>query len=106
MARKLDKADREPLALCALYLKRLQQYAYCAEIYNKMGDRKAHVLLHVETKNWDEARKKLFDFSSMVDLKVIEQRRTCVQNRVILARAAFYHKKATEQKVFSAKGPA
>nr|XP_026691357.1 intraflagellar transport protein 122 homolog [Ciona intestinalis] len=55
VARKLDKADREALTKCAFYLKRLQQYAYCAEVYNKMGDKKAHILLHVETKNWDEA---------------------------------------------------
>ncbi|CAK8675911.1 intraflagellar transport protein 122 homolog [Clavelina lepadiformis] len=55
VARKLDKADREPLTLCAKHLKRLQQYVYCAEIYNKMGDRKAHIQLLVDTNNWDEA---------------------------------------------------
>uniref|UniRef100_H2Z1N2 Intraflagellar transport protein 122 homolog n=1 Tax=Ciona savignyi TaxID=51511 RepID=H2Z1N2_CIOSA len=55
VARKLDKADRESLTKCAYYLKQLQQYAYCAEVFNKMGDRKAHILLQVEIKNWDEA---------------------------------------------------
>ena len=30
------------------------RYVYCAEIYNKMGDRKAHIQLLVDTNNWDE----------------------------------------------------
>lgn len=55
MARGLDKADREPLSRCAHYLKLLQQYPYCAEVYNKMGDKRALIELHVETNSWDEA---------------------------------------------------
>lgn len=55
VARKLDKADRDALTKCADYLKRLQQYAYCVEVYNKLGDKKAIVMLHVETGNWEEA---------------------------------------------------
>jgi len=54
VARKLDKADRQALALCAHHLKRLEQYAYCVEVFNKMGDKKAIVKLHVDTRNWDE----------------------------------------------------
>ncbi|CAH1783917.1 unnamed protein product [Owenia fusiformis] len=55
VARKLDKADRESLTKCAMYLKRLEQYAYAAEIYAKMGDNKALVTLRVEARHWDEA---------------------------------------------------
>jgi hypothetical protein len=54
LARKLDKADRESLSKCGMYLQRLEQYAYATEVYMKMGDLKALVLLHVESKNWDE----------------------------------------------------
>ncbi|XP_077972109.1 intraflagellar transport protein 122 homolog [Styela clava] len=55
VARGLDKADREPLSRCAHFLKVLQQYAYCAEVYNKMGDRRSLIELHVDTKSWEEA---------------------------------------------------
>ena len=54
VARKLDKADREALAKCALYLKKMEQYAYATEIYMKMADMKALVNLHVEAKHWDD----------------------------------------------------
>ena len=56
VARKIDKADRESLALSALYLKKMEQYAYAAEIYTKMGDNKALVDLHVEARHWDDVR--------------------------------------------------
>jgi hypothetical protein len=39
-----------------MYLQRLEQYAYATEVYMKMGDLKALVLLHVESKNWDEVQ--------------------------------------------------
>jgi intraflagellar transport protein 122 len=54
IARKLDKADREALLKCAMYLKKMEQYAYAAEIYNKMADTKALVQLHVEARHWDD----------------------------------------------------
>jgi intraflagellar transport protein 122 len=54
IARKLDKADREALNKCAHYLKKMDQYAYASEIYTKMGDTKALVMLHVEAKHWDD----------------------------------------------------
>ncbi len=54
VARKLDKADREALAKAALYLKRMEQYAYAAEIYMKLGDTKALVALRVEAKHWED----------------------------------------------------
>ncbi|XP_072569249.1 intraflagellar transport protein 122 homolog [Paramormyrops kingsleyae] len=54
-ARKLDKAEREPLAKCAGHFKRLKHHGYAAEVYSKMGDLRALVLLHVETCHWDEA---------------------------------------------------
>ncbi|RXM97632.1 Intraflagellar transport protein 122-like [Acipenser ruthenus] len=54
-ARKLDKAEREPLSKCAAFFKKLQHHGYAAEIYMKMGDLKSLVLLHVETNHWDEA---------------------------------------------------
>ncbi|XP_072181762.1 intraflagellar transport protein 122 homolog [Diadema setosum] len=55
VARKLDKAEREPLAKCAQYFKKMEQFAYAAETYTKMGDTKALILLHVESRHWDAA---------------------------------------------------
>uniref|UniRef100_A0A4W4DV13 Intraflagellar transport protein 122 homolog n=1 Tax=Electrophorus electricus TaxID=8005 RepID=A0A4W4DV13_ELEEL len=55
LARKLDKAEREPLARCAEFFKKLNHHGYAAETYSKMGDLKALVQLHVEAKHWDEA---------------------------------------------------
>ncbi|XP_064607326.1 intraflagellar transport protein 122 homolog isoform X2 [Liolophura sinensis] len=55
VARRLDKADRESLIKCATYLKNLEQYGYAAEVYNKMGDIKSLIKLHVEARHWDDA---------------------------------------------------
>ncbi|GCB65791.1 hypothetical protein scyTo_0007786 [Scyliorhinus torazame] len=55
VARKLDKAEREPLSKCAYFLKKLHHPGYAAETYVKMGDLEAQVLLHVETRHWEEA---------------------------------------------------
>lgn len=55
IARKLDKAEREPLAECALHFKRLKHHGYASEIYAKMGDLQALAQLHVETRHWEEA---------------------------------------------------
>lgn len=54
IARKLDKAEREPLTKCAYYFKKLLNYGYAAETYMKIGDLKALIQLHVDTKQWDE----------------------------------------------------
>ncbi|NXC48248.1 IF122 protein, partial [Penelope pileata] len=55
IARKLDKAEREPLSKCAFYFKKLDNPGYAAETYMKVGDLKALVCLHVETHRWEEA---------------------------------------------------
>ncbi|XP_036188151.1 intraflagellar transport protein 122 homolog isoform X7 [Myotis myotis] len=55
IARKLDKAEREPLLMCAHYFKKLDNPGYAAETYLKIGDLKSLVQLHVETQHWDEA---------------------------------------------------
>ncbi|KAK5894894.1 hypothetical protein CesoFtcFv8_011539, partial [Champsocephalus esox] len=55
IARKLDKAEREPLAKCALYFKKLKHHGYASETYSKMGDLQALLQLHVETRHWEEA---------------------------------------------------
>nr|XP_034962439.1 intraflagellar transport protein 122 homolog isoform X2 [Zootoca vivipara] len=55
IARKLDKAEREPLTKCAYYFKKLFNHGYAAETYTKIGDLKALIQLHVETQQWDEA---------------------------------------------------
>nr|XP_054360552.1 intraflagellar transport protein 122 homolog isoform X3 [Mirounga angustirostris] len=55
IARKLDKAEREPLLMCAYYFKKLDNPGYAAETYLKIGDLKSLVQLHVETQRWDEA---------------------------------------------------
>lgn len=54
IARKLDKAEREPLAKCAFYFTKLQHHGYASETYSKMGDLQALVQLHVETRHWEE----------------------------------------------------
>lgn len=54
LARKLDKAEREPLARCAEFFQKLNHHGYAAETYSKMGDLKALVQLHVEARHWDE----------------------------------------------------
>lgn len=56
IARKLDKAEREPLLMCAYYFKKLDNPGYAAETYLKIGDLKSLVQLHVETQRWDEVR--------------------------------------------------
>ncbi|KAM9182556.1 intraflagellar transport protein 122 homolog isoform 1-T1 [Mergus octosetaceus] len=55
VARKLDKAEREPLLKCAFYFKKLDNPGYAAETYMKVGDLKALVHLYVETLRWEEA---------------------------------------------------
>ncbi|XP_041868916.1 intraflagellar transport protein 122 homolog isoform X2 [Corvus kubaryi] len=55
IARKLDKAEREPLAKCAFYFKQLDNPGHAAETYMKVGDLKALIQLHVETHHWEEA---------------------------------------------------
>uniref|UniRef100_A0A4W2GWS1 Intraflagellar transport protein 122 homolog n=1 Tax=Bos indicus x Bos taurus TaxID=30522 RepID=A0A4W2GWS1_BOBOX len=55
IARKLDKAEREPLLMCAHFFKKLDNPGYAAETYLKIGDLKSLVQLHVETQRWDEA---------------------------------------------------
>ncbi|XP_016156929.1 PREDICTED: intraflagellar transport protein 122 homolog isoform X1 [Ficedula albicollis] len=55
IARKLDRAEREPLAKCAFYFKQLDNPGYAAETYMKVGDLRALVQLHVETRRWEEA---------------------------------------------------
>ncbi|XP_074860903.1 intraflagellar transport protein 122 homolog isoform X1 [Carettochelys insculpta] len=55
IARKLDKAEREPLSKCAYYFKKLDNHGYAAETYMKIGDLKALIHLHVETQHWEEA---------------------------------------------------
>ncbi|KAJ4933969.1 hypothetical protein JOQ06_006777 [Pogonophryne albipinna] len=55
IARKLDKAEREPLSKCALYFKKLKHHGYASETYSKMGDLQALLQLHVETRHWEEA---------------------------------------------------
>eukprot|EP00795_Rhopilema_esculentum_P002486 gene2486-18149_t len=54
LGRNLNKADIEPLKICAFYLKEQQQYSYAAEMYLKMGDQKSLVQLYVEAHQWEE----------------------------------------------------
>ncbi|XP_048590687.1 intraflagellar transport protein 122 homolog isoform X2 [Nematostella vectensis] len=55
VGRNLNKADTECIGRCAHFFKQLDQHAYAAEMYVKMGDTKALVQLHVDTRHWDEA---------------------------------------------------
>lgn len=42
--------------MCAHYFKKLDNPGYAAETYQKIGDLKSLVQLHVETQHWDEVR--------------------------------------------------
>ncbi|KAK2571545.1 Intraflagellar transport protein 122-like protein [Acropora cervicornis] len=55
VGRNLNKADTEGLKQCAFYFKQLDQHGYASEMYIKLGDMKALLELHVESKHWDEA---------------------------------------------------
>lgn len=55
LARKVDKADVEPLRRCAAWLQQLNQYSYACECLAKMGDTKSLLKLHVDTGHWEEA---------------------------------------------------
>ncbi|XP_067933831.1 intraflagellar transport protein 122 homolog isoform X2 [Watersipora subatra] len=69
LARKLDKADREALSRCAVWLQQLNQPVYAAECLAKMGDTNSLVNLHVATGQWEEAfalAKKHSEFKTQV----------------------------------------
>lgn len=68
IARKLDKAEREPLSKCAHYFKKLENHGYAAETYVKIGDLKALVQLHVETQRWEEVSISLFPNGIILEL--------------------------------------
>ncbi|CAG0915966.1 unnamed protein product [Notodromas monacha] len=55
VGRTLDKADRDGLASCAAYLRKLGQLTYASELYNRIGDQESIVDLYVEAKQWEEA---------------------------------------------------
>ncbi|XP_067012221.1 intraflagellar transport protein 122 homolog [Anabrus simplex] len=55
VGRRLDKADRESVALVAQHLRRLGQLNYATDMYRKLGDEKSVVLIHVEARDWKEA---------------------------------------------------
>lgn len=55
VGRKLDKADRQALLLCASYFQKQNHYAHAAEMYRKMGDMKSLVALFVDSQQWEEA---------------------------------------------------
>ena len=63
IARKLDKAEREALLRAAYFLKKMEQYAYAAEIYTKLGDQKMLVHLHVDARHWEDVSKQTHPFS-------------------------------------------
>ena len=77
LARKCDKGEKNILLKCADHLKRLHQFAYCVEVYNKLGDKKAVVMLHVDTQNWDEVSLRKFNFALelIAKYKVLEAHR-------------------------------
>jgi len=55
LVHELDKSQTEMLRKCAHYLMKLGQYAYAADVYEKLEDHKALVNLYVETHQWDNA---------------------------------------------------
>ena len=91
MARKLDKAEREALGKCAFYLKKLEQYAYAAETYTKMGDTKALVALHIEARHWDDVSNKRFiSMRSEVNTSSIRAKRCKEQQQTICCLSICY----------------
>jgi intraflagellar transport protein 122 len=55
VGRKLDKADTENIRLVAHYLKKHNQLQYAREMFKKVGDFKAVVLIYVDAGEWKEA---------------------------------------------------
>ena len=55
VGRKLDKADTENVRLVAHYLKKHKQLQYARDMYKKVGDFKAVVLIYVDAGEWKEA---------------------------------------------------
>jgi len=92
VARKLDKADREALSHCGLYLTRLDQFAYASEVYLKMGDIKSLVMLHIKAKTWDEVLHALLSALSYRQLFVPRHRRSMFHRRAfsVAGPAAWY----------------
>ena len=54
IVRKLDKADRDSLAKCAEYFKRMNMHNFAAEVYEKMGNIKELIELRMQSQQWDE----------------------------------------------------
>ncbi|XP_068714789.1 intraflagellar transport protein 122 homolog isoform X2 [Montipora foliosa] len=55
VGRNLNKAEVEGLKQCAYFFKQHDQHGYASEMYVKIGDMKALLELHVESKHWEEA---------------------------------------------------
>ncbi len=72
MVRKLDKADREPLAKCGEYFRRMQMHNFAGEVYEKMGNVKELIELRMESQQWEEVfalARKYPDFSNLAHYK-------------------------------------
>ncbi|XP_030209296.1 intraflagellar transport protein 122 homolog isoform X1 [Gadus morhua] len=91
IARKLDKAEREPLAKCAAYFKQLQHHGYASETYAKMGDQQALVQLHVDARHWDEAFSLAEKHTQLKDLVYVPYAQWLAENdRFEEAQKAFH----------------
>ncbi len=72
IVRKLDKADREPLAKCGEYFKRMNMANFAGEVYEKMGNIKELIELRMEAQQWEEVftlARKYPDFSNLAHYK-------------------------------------
>lgn len=72
IVRKLDKADREPLAKCGEHFKRMRLHNFAGEVYEKMGNIRELIELRMESQQWDEVfalAKKYPDLNNMAHYK-------------------------------------
>ena len=72
IVRKLDKADREPLAKCGEYFKKMRMHNFAGEVYEKMGNIKELIELRMESQQWDEVfalAKKYPDLNNLAHYK-------------------------------------
>lgn len=55
MGRRLDKTDKDLLLAIATHLKQHQQTSAAAELYRRLDDTAAVIMLHVEAREWTQA---------------------------------------------------
>eukprot|EP01061_Rhynchopus_euleeides_P016277 TRINITY_DN27556_c0_g1_i1.p1 TRINITY_DN27556_c0_g1~~TRINITY_DN27556_c0_g1_i1.p1 ORF type:complete len:1234 (+),score=571.29 TRINITY_DN27556_c0_g1_i1:232-3933(+) len=67
VCRQLNKSEVQAIQLCGKYFRKNNAHAYGREAYEKIGDMKSLMQLHVEMQKWDEAFKLLETSQGLAD---------------------------------------